>query len=563
MHAIATTSTDHPRLFNLTVRSMLTLAMLVALLAAGSIHALDRWAARSAQAELLLAQLRGELNGMAALEWEAVAEGEVEEKIERELVQHREAVATLSASLQANPGASDVAELLEAFQRYMAVTHQQVELIRADKVEEALALDKALVDPVFEALHRKIDEQAQANQAMAKRAENLASWGMTLSMLGAAGVVGALFARFSAEQVRQAQALRAALSELGQAQDQMVQSEKLAALGQLIAGIAHEINTPLGAIRAAAGNAQQALQACLAELPLLNQRLTNEEQTAFFDLLRGPRGCSVAGAERRSMRKQLAIDLEAFGLVNARSSADMLLDMHLQASLAKVVPLLQNPHREWVLKLAYDLSRLQANGDTILQAVERAAKVVFALKNYARFEPTGQAHAVDLRDGLETVLELYSSQLRQGVRVERHYADLPPIQGHADELVQVWTNLVHNAVQAMHGDGRLEVSTRRTDCGHAVVSIIDSGAGIAPDVLPRIFDAFYTTKPRGEGSGLGLHICRKIVSRHQGEIRVDTEPGRTTFSVWLPLGRPHLGPESSRTSVPAAQPMHHDEEVTA
>jgi signal transduction histidine kinase len=519
----------------MTVRTVVTCAFLVAALAASAIYGLGRWAARSAQTELLLVQLHAELAGITALQWEAAAEGEVEDKIDEELAEHRSRVSELTATLRADAGGADAERALALFERYMAAASKQFELLRAGRTEEAQALDKSSVDPLHEELLETIEAQAESNHETAEQAQLLASAGMLTALLLAAATVAWLFAAFTAEQRRKHDQLQRTLADLGQAQDQLVQSEKLAALGQLIAGIAHEINTPLGAIRAAAGNASAALATTLDALPGLTERIEPAQQRALFALLAKASREELGSAERRGLRRALTERLDAAAIDDARGAADLLIDIGLQHELEAVLPLLRHAERPALLALAYDLSRLQANAQTILQAVERAAKVVFALKSYARFEPDGQMRPVHLREGLETVLSLYASQLRQGVTVRADYAELPPIEGLGDELVQVWTNLIHNAVQAMNGHGTLGISVARGDARHAVVRIADSGGGIAPEVLPRIFDAFFTTKARGEGSGLGLHICHKIIARHQGRIEVQSEPGRTVFSVWLPL----------------------------
>ncbi len=327
------------------------------------------------------------------------------------------------------------------------------------------------------------------------------------------------------------------LEQLQATQEQLVQSEKMAALGQLIAGIAHEINTPLGAIRSSIGNITGFLDNNLDSLPVFFKELSAERQHDFLSLMYSSRQqtYSLSTREKREFKRGMKQQLDAEGIDNADSLASILVNIGLQGNVQEFVPLLKDPDSENIIKIAYDFASVHKSARTIATATERAAKVVFALKNYARYDVDGEKLEVNIIEGIETVLTLYQNQLKQGVEIVRNYqAQLPAVLCYPDELNQVWTNLIHNALQAMDNQGTLTIDALQQDTNF-VVKITDSGTGISPEILPKIFEPFFTTKPAGEGSGLGLDIVKKIIKKHQGTIDVESVPGQTAFTVSLPI----------------------------
>lgn len=329
------------------------------------------------------------------------------------------------------------------------------------------------------------------------------------------------------------QELSEALNYLQATQNELIQSEKMAALGQLVAGVAHEINTPLGAIRSSAGNMTKFLGQTLSNLPSLFQSLSSAEAEMFLLLLNKSleKDMSLTAKEERKLKRSLISELEDLDIDDADDVADTLVDMGIYEA-EEYLSLLQKGDRNTILDMAYKLSEIQRGTQTINTATDRASKVVFALKNYARYDSSEAMIQSDIVDGIETVLTLYQNNIKHGVEVLRNFQKIEPILCYADQLNQVWTNLIHNALQAMNNKGTLTIDILQ-EGNYVKVAVTDSGQGIPPEVMPRIFDPFFTTKPPGEGSGLGLDIVKKIIEKHHGKIEVSSVPGKTTFTVFL------------------------------
>ncbi|MCC3529120.1 MAG: response regulator [Microcoleus sp. PH2017_22_RUC_O_B] len=332
------------------------------------------------------------------------------------------------------------------------------------------------------------------------------------------------------------QDLATAIYQLQATQEHLIQSEKMAALGQLIAGIAHEINTPLGIIGSSIDNISNFWDENLAKMPQFFQQLTEESQAGFLALLHRSTNQETlfTSREKRKIKQQLSNELIAGGIENAEEIADSLVDMEIYDNIEELLPFLKLPDWEVVFNTAYQFASFKKSISLIQRATAKSGKVVFALKSYAHFDSKQEKVQANLHDGIETVLTLYQNQLKHGIEVVKNYGDLPKIMCYPDDLNQVWTNLIHNALQAMDYKGILMIETQQQEA-NIVIKFTDDGKGIPPQVLPKIFQPFFTTKSAGEGSGLGLDIVRKIVDKHEGTIAVDSVPGQTSFTVSLPI----------------------------
>jgi signal transduction histidine kinase len=369
-------------------------------------------------------------------------------------------------------------------------------------------------------LQTSFNELQSANQSLSEKEKQLESYNQNLE-----------------QQVQwRTQALSEAMTQLQTAQVEMIQSEKMAALGQLVAGIAHEINTPLGAIQASINNITSALEQSLKELPPLLQTLSTERLTDFFTLLawsRKPQAI-LSSREERQLKRTLKQTLQNHGLANAENLAITLSQMGIQDELDAILPLLKDPDAPSILDTAYHLSSVQNNSQNIRLAVERASRIVYALKSYVRQDSSGIPVIASVTEDIDLVLTLYQNQIKRGIEVTRTYQDVPPIVCYPEELSQVWSNLISNAIQAMDYKGELTIAVFQQD-QQVVVEVSDRGSGIPESIKAKIFQPFFTTKPAGEGSGLGLSIVHKIVEKHYGNIKVESQVGQTTFKVSLPL----------------------------
>jgi signal transduction histidine kinase len=306
-----------------------------------------------------------------------------------------------------------------------------------------------------------------------------------------------------------------------------------------VAGIAHELNTPSSAISAAVFNLAAYLDVLTRQVPALSaqgvapalvERFHRVIGLAFSAAFTRKRASTL---EIRERSRALEGTLKSLGFVDPRELALTFARLGLQQEIAALAGLASAQPPPLFLSFLENVGNVAIAVNDIRLSIEAVTRMVKALKGYSHLDQAELGEA-DVHEGLETTLTILRSQLKYGVVVERRYAPLPAINCNINELNQVWTNLIHNAIQAMNGMGTLTIETSRKD-RYLAVRITDSGPGIPESVRGRIFDPFFTTKEPGTGSGLGLGICQQIVERHRGRIVVDSEPGRTSFEVLLPF----------------------------
>jgi signal transduction histidine kinase len=342
--------------------------------------------------------------------------------------------------------------------------------------------------------------------------------------------------------------LERTLAHLKQTQDKLIQAEKMAVLGQLVAAVAHEINSPLGAIRSSTNNITTFFQHDIQELPIVLESLAEEQKQTFWHLMDqavgadSPSSLALSTQDKRSLRRRLAEELTERAIPEADTIADILVDLGIYNDLNPLWSLLKAMNRVSLLNQVSHFRSSRQSLDTILDATAAATEIIMALKTYTSPQPMLEIQPINLVESLEGVLKLYHDWLKRGTEVIKHYPEgngmdvdrsRVIVLGSASALSQVWSNLIRNALDAMayHGQIQIQVMSEGERVG---VAITDNGKGISPEVLANIYEPFFTTKRHGEGTGLGLSIVKQIIEQHHGTIDCYSQPGETTFTVWLP-----------------------------
>ena len=327
-----------------------------------------------------------------------------------------------------------------------------------------------------------------------------------------------------------------ALSDLKNTQVQLIQSEKLAALGQLIAGIAHEINTPIGAIKSSGENINESLSNSLINLPKIYKLLSEEEIKLFVELITSTHkeGVILNLKEERQIVRNISKELENMGISNARNIASKIMQINVYKEWKNFLPLLQHSEMKFIINTAYSIAIIKNGTRNINLSVDKVSKIIYALKSFSRFDQNETKVNASIQEGIETVLTIYHNQIKYGIELFTQYDNVPLIKCLPDELNQVWTNIIHNALQSMQNKGKLfiKIEKIKNDC---VISFKDTGCGIPDDIKNKVFEPFFTTKEVGEGSGLGLDISSKIIAKHNGKIEFNSIVGQgTEFKIILP-----------------------------
>jgi signal transduction histidine kinase len=320
------------------------------------------------------------------------------------------------------------------------------------------------------------------------------------------------------------------------------QRDKLAALGKLSAGLAHELNNPAAAVKRAATALWDVRKELRAAYLRLDQRDLTREQRIYIAeceesalaLIHNP-PAPLTPVQRGDREQELEDWMEARSVPEPWKIAPTLAEAEFDpARLAAIAGKVgMGALHDVLLRINYSLVAARMV-EEIRHGATRISDLVQAVKEYTYMDQ-GAEQDIDIHAGIDSTLVILAYKLRnKSIQVEREYASgLPKVCAFGAELNQVWTNLIANAIEAMPVGGRLRIRTCQ-DPRDIVVEIEDSGSGIPQDVLPHIFEPFFTTKGVGEGTGLGLDTVMRIIRKHRGEIRVQSQPGATTFRVGIP-----------------------------
>jgi signal transduction histidine kinase len=462
----------------------------IGLSASTSIVGLNRWARSSLESEVDLAEIDKHLKGQSAIEWEAMSEQAFENEDQKELAETREAIAEVLSNFthQYSSKKGELKHFQSLYDQYSSALDKQFQLIEVGQLEQAKLIDEESVDPTFDQMSAEIERLSDRYHQQARSAYLLSNVGTWVSLLLATSTIGVLSGRFRNKMMSQNKKLNETLQQLLKAQAQLVQQEKMSSLGQLVAGVAHEINNPVNFIHGNLDPLRGYIHDLLKVLQLYEAHYPNPD------------------ADIKAKVEELDMDFVKADVEKTLASMEI--------------------------------------------GTSRIREIVLSLRNFSRMDEA-QYKAVDIHEGIESTLMILKHRLdatpkRPCITIVRDFNLLPLVECYAGQLNQVFMNILVNGIDALESDlkknphvqklPQIKIRTE-TRSDSIIVSIFDNGTGISPEVKNRIFEPFFTTKEVGKGTGMGMAISYQLITEtHNGKIECFSDEGvGTEFIIELPV----------------------------
>ena len=323
---------------------------------------------------------------------------------------------------------------------------------------------------------------------------------------------------------------------------QSLQNEKMISLGKISAGLAHELNNPSAAIVRSSNELKKHLTTVPDRFKKvisirLSAQQVDEVNDILFSRIRSGNMSSLSLMDRNEKEDEIAEYLEDKGSEDGFSTAATFIDFNLTIDdLKKIHSIVNDDYFITVTEWLESVLSTEKLVNDIEESSKRINDLVSSVKSYTHMDRSPDKQAADIHDGIRNTVTILNHKIKSAnIEYQEDFFDgLPPVMMFVSEINQVWTNLIDNAIDAIEKDGKIKISTYR-EIDSVIVEIEDSGPGIPDEIKTKIFDPFFTTKNIGKGTGLGLDITQKIISKHNGSICFDSKPGKTVFTISLPI----------------------------
>ena len=472
---------------------VLVASVIIGCTATASIIGFEHQALKAKQAEQLMASIEGKLYQLSAVEWKAIAEEKFSKETQGEVEEIRQEISSLFLELKSShQNQSQLAKLINCYREYNQFLDLEFGFIEAGQIKRAIAIDQEKVDPKFARISKELDILSSLYKVQFESAYLTANIGTAICLSLSAIVIGILFWHYNFHLWQSNYELNRTLKELQTSQAHLVQSEKMSSLGQLVAGVAHEINNPVSFIHGNLTHIQEYTQGLLELLQLYEQYYPNPVS-------------------------EIQTETEEIDLKFIRDDLPKILSSMEMGSI-------------------------------------RICKIVLSLRNFSRLDEA-EIKPVDIHEGLENTLVILNNRLkanpkRAEIQVIRGYENLPAVECYPGLLNQVFMNMLANAIDALEEKIENQTPQERKENPSQItlqtslikeewvqIAIADNGSGIPQGIQKNIFDPFFTTKPIGKGTGMGMSISYQIITeKHGGKLECFSSFGEgTEFIIQIPI----------------------------